>query len=461
MMSRDWSLVRLEDIQSSHAGAIAIGPFGSRMKRDHYTPTGISVIRGSNLGSTKSFVGDFVYVSPEFAATLGNCNVYDGDLVFPHRGNIGEVGIVTGGAKAHYVLSTSMMKITLNKTRADPLYLFYFFKSHQGKHELLKNASQVGTPGIATPLTSLRSVCVPLPPLPEQHAIAHSLDALNAKIELNQRINQTLEVLARAIFKSWFVDFDPVRARMNGEQPVGMDAKTAALFPSAFVESELGLIPEGWAIKSLDRIAHYQNGLALQNYPPESEEYLPVIKIRELRQGYSDDRSDKTSPNIKPECLVDDGDVIFSWSGSLLVDIWCGGKGALNQHLFKVTSVDYPRWFYYLWTRYHLSEFQHIAEGKVTTMGHIQRHHLTNALVVVPSDAVLQAADSIMNPLVEALVCNSLQSRTVAELRDTLLPKLISGQIRVLAPPPPPDPKGFLKPLGSDLEEKNVQPNGS
>ena len=207
-------------------------------------------------------------------------------------------------------------------------------------------------------------------------------------------MNRTLEATARAIFKSWFVDFDPVRALIDGRQPEGMDAQTAALFPDAFEDSELGMIPKGWEIKTLDAIAQFLNGLALQKYPPKDNGHLPVIKIAELRRGITE-KSGKASLEIPEEYVIEDGDVLFSWSGSLVNCIWCGGKGALNQHLFKVTSEDYPKWFYYQWINYHLPNFQALAASKATTMGHIKRQHLTEALVIVPDEKILSAIDKV------------------------------------------------------------------
>jgi type I restriction enzyme S subunit len=277
----------------------------------------------------------------------------------------------------------------------------------------------------------IKALPVALPSLKEQCSIARVLSALDDKIELNRQMNRTLEAMAQALFKSWFVDFDPVTAKAAGRKPYGMNKETAALFPETFEDSAVGAIPRGWQLKPLDEIAHYENGLALQNFRPIGDEYLPVIKIRELRQGYSSSDSGKASPQIKASCIVDDGDVIFSWSGSLLVDIWCGGKGALNQHLFKVTSAKYSKWFYYFWTKEHLEDFQDIASDKATTMGHIQRHHLSSAQAVVPSNECLKCADVMMSPLLDALVNNNVQSRSLAALRDSLLPKLLSGEIRV------------------------------
>ncbi|OLB65224.1 MAG: restriction endonuclease subunit S, partial [Nitrospirae bacterium 13_2_20CM_2_61_4] len=202
------------------------------------------------------------------------------------------------------------------------------------------------------------------------------------------------------------------------------------LFPSSFEDFPLGKIPKGWKVTSLDHIANFLNGLALQKFPPEGDGSLPAIKIAQLRRG-SPDGADRVSKNIPIDYIVHDGDVLFSWSGSLETVVWCGGTGALNQHLFKVTSSKYPKWFFYNWTLEHLPDFQHIAEGKATTMGHIQRHHLSDAKVVVPPDPVIIAADQIMSPIFQRQIHNKLESRTLSSIRDALLPKLISGEIRI------------------------------
>ena len=269
------------------------------------------------------------------------------------------------------------------------------------------------------------------PPPNERRAASRVLTALDDRIALLRETNATLEAIAQALFKSWFVDFDPVRAKQDGRTTECMDQATAALFPNSFEESELGLVPKGWRVASLDAIANFLNGLALQKFPPENEDdWLPVIKIAQLRKGDTAG-SDRASPNIKQEYTVQNGDVLFSWSGSLEVEIWCGGAGALNQHLFKVSSADFPKWFYFFWTRQHLPHFQQIAASKATTMGHIQRKHLTEAKVVVPSEAVMASACDVFEPLLERLINNALQAKTLATLRDTLLPRLISGQLRL------------------------------
>ena len=356
------------------------------------------MIRGTNLTSGRELSGEFVHVTAEKAAELGGANLLENDLVFPHRGSIGEVGIVPADNK-RYVLSSSLMKLRCDPDKANPLFIYYFFKSETGRFELLKNSSQVGTPGIGQPLTSLKGICLRLPGAEEQGRIAEFLGALDDRITLLRETNATLEAIAQALFKSWFVDFDPVRAKQEGRTPEGMDEATAALFPDGFEESEFGLVPRGWRVSPLDEVADFLNGLALQKFPPENDDaWLPVIKIAQLRKGVTAG-ADRASSNIKSEYIIQDGDVLFSWSGSLEVEVWCGGAGALNQHLFKVTSAEFAKWFYFFWTRQHLPNFQQIAASKATTMGHIQRKHLTEAKVLVPPESLLEIANSVFDPL--------------------------------------------------------------
>ena len=301
-----------------------------------------------------------------------------------------------------------------------------------GNHDRLHakvDAAGHGTGRLNT--EAILSFPVRIPSCPEQERIADIGEALDDRITLLRETSATLEAIAQALFKSWFVDFDPVRAKQEGRAPEGMDETTAALFPDSFEESELGLVPKGWRVAPLDGIANFLNGLALQKFPPENEDdWLPVIKIAQLRKGDTAG-ADRASSNIKQEYIVQNGDVLFSWSGSLEVEIWCAGTGALNQHLFKVSSSDFPKWFYFFWTRQHLPNFQQIAASKATTMGHIQRKHLTEAKVVVPNEAVMTVASGVFEPLFEQLINNALQAQTLATLRDTLLPRLISGQLRL------------------------------
>ncbi len=203
-----------------------------------------------------------------------------------------------------------------------------------------------------------------------------------------------------------------------------------AIFTQKFLNLEG--IPDGWKQSSLLGIADYLNGLAMQKFRPKDDEQgLPVLKIKELRQGAYDASSELCSPSIKPEYIVHDGDVIFSWSGSLLVDFWCGGTCGLNQHLFKVTSGTYDKWFYYAWTNHHLQKFVAIAADMATTMGHIKREELSKAVVLIPSQSDYDRIGGLLSPLYDLVIANRIENRKLAALRDELLPQLMSGQLDV------------------------------
>lgn len=318
-------------------------------------------------------------------------------------------------------------------------YFLYLLQSQDMQSQLKSRASGSTVTGIKQ--SELRKVVLRLPSLPTQKKIAHILSTLDDKIELNRKMNQTLEAMAQALFKSWFVDFDPVHVKLTckseeelniAAKKLGISKEILDLFPNEFEESELGMIPKGWKVESLSKIAQFQNGLALQKFRPiDGSQYLPVLKIAQLNKGYTDEE-EKADININPECIVDSGDVVFSWSGTLLVDIWCGGKAALNQHLFKVTSKEFSKWFYYYWTKQHLFWFQHIAASKAVTMGHIKRSHLDEALCCVPSLDIFTKAEETISSLLEKLILNRLEIISLEKIRDTLLPKLLSGELDVL-----------------------------
>lgn len=350
------------------------------------------------------------------------------DVILSRRCNPGETAVVPPNLE--FALGQNLVLLRADGTRVYPPFLRWLVRSPEWWEQIQKYLN------VGAVFDSLKCADVPnfeliIPPLTVQHRIAHILSTLDDKIELNRQMNETLESMARAIFKSWFVDFDPVRAKAEGRQPVGMDAATAALFPDDFEEVDGREVPRGWKIKPLSDIANFLNGLALQNYSANTDDqYLPVIKIAQLRAGNTIG-SDKANINIPPEYIIEDGDILFSWSGSLVVTVWCGGKGALNQHLFKVSTKLFPKWFYYHWILQYLPEFQLIAAGKATTMGHIQRHHLSEMMVLVPPPQQIEVMDKMMAPVFDKIVSNRIESRIIFEVRDLLLAKLISGEIRV------------------------------
>ena len=295
--------------------------------------------------------------------------------------------------------STEFIVMRAREGISDPQFIYYLATSAWFRNIAIK--SMVGSSGRQRVQQSvLDDLVLNVPPLEEQKKISSFLCVLDLKIALNNEINDNLYAQAKAIFDNHFINIDA--------------------------------IPAGWRKGNLLDIANYLNGLAMQKFRPQGHEIgLPVLKIKELRQGSCDDSSELCSLSIKPEYIIHNGDVVFSWSGSLLVDIWCGGTCGLNQHLFKVTSDVYDKWFYYLWTAHHLARFIAIAADKATTMGHIKREELAKAEVLIPCEEDYTSFNSIMQPIFELIISNRIESRKLAALRDELLPKLMTGEIDV------------------------------
>lgn len=337
------------------------------------------------------------------ASFTGGAKFCNGDTIMARitpcleNGKTAFVDILADGEVAFG--STEFIVMRAKKGISDPQFVYYLATSPDFRQVAIQ--SMVGSSGRQRVQQDvLNNVEIAVPTLEEQKKIGTFLKKFDDKIALNNKINDNLEQQARTLFNEYFID--------------------------------LKQIPDGWSKGNLLHVADYRNGLAMQKYrPAEGEMGLPVLKIKELRQGNCDATSELCSPNINPDYIVHDGDVIFSWSGSLLVDLWCGGTCGLNQHLFKVTSANYDKWFYYLWTKYYLDRFVAIAADKATTMGHIKREELSKAEVIIPSSQDYQEIGAALRPMIDLIIANRIENRKLAALRDMLLPKLMAGEIDI------------------------------
>ena len=406
----EWKEVRLGDVVE------IVNGFAFKSKA--FTLEGIPVIKIKNIKAGKVILNDLDYIStsdinPKYT------KIRSSDILITMTGNrmdgspetwVGKVSLFRH--QGDFYLNQRVSALRLIDDTVDNNFLSYYLSSWQSQLYFALNSNSSGGQANITPAV-VQEYRLMVPELETQRSIASILSSLDRKIELNNKINADLEEMAQAIFKNWFVDFEPFK-----------DGK--------FVDSELGMIPEGWKVGRLTEIASYMNGLAMQKFPPENnEDSLPVLKIKELGQGFCGTDSDRCSCNIKDECKIHNGDVIFSWSGTLLVDVWCGGDCGLNQHLFKVTSKDYPKWFYYYWTKHHLQEFIHIAKDKAVTMGHIKRGHLEEAMVAIPDNDSMEKAHGLFEPILGKMISLRLESSRLSLLRDTLLPRLMSGELEI------------------------------
>ena len=338
------------------------------------------------------------YLSEETYQTWFRAHPIPGDILFVNKGTPGRVCLVPD--PVDFCIAQDMIALRADESKIYPKYLFAVLRSREIQQQIYN--TNVGDVIPHFKKQFLNQLLIPIPERSIQESIGDLYYVLSLKAERNKKINDNLYAQAKAIFDNHFINIDA--------------------------------IPAGWRKGNLLDIANYLNGLAMQKFRPQGNEIgLPVLKIKELRQGSCDDSSELCSLRIKPEYIIHDGDVIFSWSGSLLVDIWCGGTCGLNQHLFKITSDIYDKWFYYLWTAHHLARFIAIAADKATTMGHIKREELAKAEVLIPCEEDYTSLTSIMQPIFELIISNRIEGRKLAVLRDELLPKLMSGEIDVSA----------------------------
>ncbi|PTI41593.1 hypothetical protein BU120_12415 [Staphylococcus xylosus] len=340
------------------------------------------------------------------------------DLVMASAGQ-GYTRGQTSFLKIDTYINQSLIAISVNKDEIHPLYLFYNLVS---RYEELRQISDSSSIRGSINTKMIKNLNITIPEKSHQNRIVYLISSIDEKIEVNKKIIANLEELSQTLFKRWFVDFEFPDENGNPYKLSGGE----------MVDSELGEIPKRWTVKNLDDIANYVNGLAMQKFKPtDNQNSLPVVKIKELKNGSTDENSNRCNSEIPEKALIVDGDIIFSWSATLLVKMWCGGKAGLNQHLFKVSSDNYPKWFYYYWTKRYIDYFIGIANDKATTMGHINRKHLSHAKILIPNDQTLERFSRTFDDLLEKELSVSKESKRLTELRDTLLPKLMSGEIEI------------------------------
>jgi len=458
-MANDWQIATIDKV----AEKVGMGPFGSSIKVETFVPEGIPVISGQHLhGFRLDETPGFNFISPEHADKLKNANVQKGDIILTHRGNIGQVSFIPSNSRyERYVISQSQFYVRCDRHHIIPEFIVYYFKSPEGQHKLLANAAQVGVPSIAQPVTYLRSLDIPIPPLSEQRAIAHILGTLDDKIELNRQMNEILEAIARTIFKSWFVDFDPVidnalragnlipslltekaarcrgmlaRAKSEGRESC-FPKHIAAYFPDHFMDSDLGPIPAGWRVVSLPdvvdinpprilkkgEVAPY---LDMANMPTRC--HMPDVVIeRSFGSGMRFINGDTLVARITP-CL-ENGKTAY-------IDFLADGQvgWGSTEYIVLRPKPPLPSELGYCLAR--STEFREFAIQSMTGTSGRQRvppAALFHYLLVRPSELILQQFGIVVQPLFSKASQVARESCTLAALRNTLLPKLISGELRV------------------------------
>lgn len=426
------------DIAAPIRNALVGGPFGSDLVSKDYVPSGVPVIRGTNMGHGRWVDGEFAFVTPEKADSLSANCAKPGDLVFTQRGTLGQVALVPSKGSDRYLISQSQMKLTVDPSKADALFLYYVFTSAEQQEYIRQNAIQTGVPH--TNLGILRNTPLKLPPLAEQKAIAAVLGSLDDKIELNRRMNATLEAMARALFQSWFVDFDPVRAKLDGRKPTGIDEATAGLFPASFDESEVGHIPHGWKATTLGACIGFRSGFSFKSQDWQ-ESGVPVVKIGSVKPGIIDlTQVSYVSVDIAQQAAryrLSTGDMLIGMTG------YVGEVGLvppsdnpplLNQRVGKFVMAKpgtESLAFWYCTTRQ--PEFRAFVEARShgTAQANVSGESIMEFPLVVPPSGILAAFNRECQPLLDRILSNHGESRTLGNLLNTLLPKLLSGELRI------------------------------
>lgn len=424
-----WREITVGQIASQQRNALVGGPFGSNLVSSDYVEEGVPIIRGQNMGH-RWVGGEFAFVTREKASSLQANLARPGDLIFTQRGTLGQVAIVPKNRFEDYVISQSQMKLTVDAAIADPMFVYYFFTSEEQLNYIRSNAIQTGVPH--TNLGILRNTPIRLPAMSTQRAIAHILGTLDDKIELNRRMNETLEAMARAIFKDWFVDFGPTLAKVEGRF-ANLPPSMAEFFPSEFDDAG---VPRGWQTFNLAEIAQQIR-----------ESTLPTLQSEKIFEHYSlpafDDgqnpRLEKGEQILSQKTIVPDGAILLSKLNPEISRVWIPNN---QKEVPKLSSTEFlvftPKGATkrsLLYCLFKDQDFRNILEGMVTgtSKSHqrISPNSLSSMSVLCGSERSFEQFELLAAPLLERTLTTRLESRLLREARDALLPKLISGEIRV------------------------------
>jgi type I restriction enzyme S subunit len=415
-MAGEWRDVALEDV----ADELTVGYVGPMASE--YVDEGIPFLRSLNVDPLRINKNDLKFITPEFHRRIRKSRLSPGDVVIVRTGKPGACSVVP-----EWLVDANCSDLVIVRCgpQLDNRFLAYYVNTVACDHVA---AHLVGAVQQHFNVGSARALRLNLPPLAEQKAIAAVLGALDDKIELNRRMNATLEAMARALFQSWFIDFDPVRAKLDGRQPFGMDQATAALFPDSFDDSAAGHFPHGWQIGSIYQIANVIYGAPFASSLFNSAHVgKPLIRIRDLPT----ESPAVFTTEVHPKgYLLQPGDIAVGMDGEFRAFLWAGVESWLNQRVCVFAPKSgYSAAFVRNSIMAPLAEVE--ATETATTVIHLGKNDIDRFTVIIPDSLVAEAFKQQCQPWYDKIVANKQESRTLATLRDTLLPKLLSGELSV------------------------------
>ena len=377
---------------------ISMGPFGSNIKVDNFVDSGVPVLNGSNLQGYKLNEDSFNYVSEEKADSLGKANAHRGDIVITHRGTLGQIIYIPQDSKFNrYVISQSQFRLKLKSEIVRPDYFVYFFHTRIGQHKILMNASQVGVPALARPTTTFKEVSIPIPPLSVQDRIMAILLCIDDKIELNHKINSNLEEQAKALFKSWFIDFEPFKG-------------------GKFVESEFGMIPEGWEVSYLEHLGKFKRGKTI--IAKNAKEGLIPVVAGGMEPAYYHNVANTKGPVI----TVSASGANAGYMRLYYQDVWASDCSFLDN------SNENLLWIY-CFLNNNRRVLRHAQTGAVQP--HVKPADINSITVCIPPHDLISKFQNTVSPLFKSIGLHQQETERLQKTRDTLLPKLMSGEIDV------------------------------
>jgi len=398
MSFSEWKKVILEDVAD-----LTVGFVGSMA--DEYIESGIPFLRSLNIESFKIKYDGIKYISQTFHDKLKKSKLSPGDVVIVRTGKPGACTVIPDS-----LVEANCSDLVIIRPHNQKIYSYFLAAYINSAAIGHVDAHLVGAVQQHFNIGSAKKINILLPPLSEQKAIADTLSCLDDKIELNNRINKTLEEMAQAIFKSWFVDFEPFQ---DGE----------------FEDNELGRIPKGWRVGSIYEICDVIYGAAFKSKLFNEDRIgFPLIRIRDLKtfspQFYTDEKHSKAQ-------LIHLGDILVGMDAEFRPCIWKGKVGVLNQRVCKFSpKYDYVnKYFIYSIIKPHMEFIENFKVG--TTVSHIGKNDIDKIIIIIPTSDVLSNFRDIVEPLFERILNNSIENQNLTQIRDTLLPKLMSGEIRV------------------------------
>jgi type I restriction enzyme S subunit len=441
-MAVEWPLKTIAECAHPEAYSTQIGPFGKALMANQYTDAGVPVLRGVNVNRGRFHDDDFVFVDDVTADRLSKFESFPGDVLLVHKGTLGQIGLMPKRPKYHrYIMGNSMMRVRCDPAKLLPEYLYYWLTSADGQHYLFSRVSQVGVPQIQTPLTTLRQARLPVPGISEQRSIIHILGTLDEKIELNQRMNDTLEAMTRGLFKSWFVDFEPVRAKAEGRNH-GLPKSVAEFFPARFVDSELGEIPAGWEVSSIGLVAYVID--CLHSKKPERLAFgMPLLQLANIRgdglidmhDSYFIDEDNYRKWVSRMEASPADCVITNVGRVGAAAQMPAGQKAALGRNMTGVRckpEFPFPTMLIECLLSQAMKDEIVLKMDTGTILDALNVRNIPRLRFVRPrTREILDYFENKVRPLRAQMEAHLAESRILAALRDTLLPKLMSGELRV------------------------------